>query len=42
MFQVIAIFSGWILIEQVIVFSIPFGLGETDFQKLLSGVLMGN
>ena len=41
MFQVIFIFSEWILIKQIIVFSTPFVLWETDFQKLLPGVLSG-
>ena len=41
MFQVTFIFSDLILIKQIIVFSTPFALGETDFQKLLSGVLSG-
>ena len=31
--QVIFIFSDWILIKRIIVFSTPFILGETDFQK---------
>ena len=39
MFQVIFIFSDWILIKQIIVFSTPFVLGETDFQKILPVVL---
>ena len=33
MLQVIFIFSDWILIKRIIVFSTPFILGETDFQK---------
>ena len=41
MFQVIFIFSDWILIKQIIVFSTPFVLAETDFQKFLPGVLNG-
>ena len=41
MFQVIFIFSDWILIKQIIVSSTPFVLGETDFQKILPGVLSG-
>ena len=41
MFQVIFIFSDWILIKQIIVSSTPFVLGETDFQKILLGVLSG-
>ena len=41
MFQVIFIFSDWILIKRIIVFSIPFVLGETDFQKILHEVLSG-
>ena len=40
-FQVIFIFSDWILIKQIIVSSIPFVLGETGFQKILPGVLSG-
>ena len=39
MFQVIFIFSDWILIKQIIVSSTPSVLAETDFQKLLPGVL---
>ena len=40
MFQVIFIFSDWILIKEIIVFSTAFVLGERDFQKiLLSGGL---
>ena len=38
MFQVIFIFSDWILIKQIIVSSTTFALGETDFQKILLGV----
>ena len=41
MFQVIFMFSDWILIKQIIVFSTPFCLGETDFQKILPRVLSG-
>ena len=41
LFQVIFIFSDWIFIKQIIVFSTSFALGETDFQKILSGVLIG-
>ena len=41
MFQVIFIFSDWILIKQIIVSSTPFVLGETDFQNIASGVLSG-
>ena len=41
MFQVNFIFSDWILIKQIIVSSDPFVLGETDFQKILTGVLSG-
>ena len=37
MFQVIFIFSDWILIEQII----ASVLGQTDFQKVLSLVLSG-
>ena len=40
-FQVIFIFSDWILIEQIIDSSTPFALGETDFEKILPGVLSG-
>ena len=39
MFQVIFIFSDWILIKQIIVSFTPFVLGETDFEKILPGVL---
>ena len=38
MFQVIFIFSDLILIKQIIVFSTPFCLGETDLQKILPGI----
>ena len=41
MFQVTLIFSDWILIKQIIVSSTLFVLGETDFQKILPGVLTG-
>ena len=41
MFQVIFMFSDWILIKQIIVFSSPFALWEKDFQKILPGVLSG-
>ena len=42
MFQVIFIFSAWILIKQIKVFSTHFCCwGETDFQKILVGVLSG-
>ena len=41
MFQVISRFSDWILINQTIVFSTPFVLRETDFQKILPGVGTG-
>ena len=41
MFQVIFIFSDWILIKKIIVSSTHFVLGETDFQKILPGVLSG-
>ena len=40
-FQIILIFSDWILIKQIIVSSTLFVLGETDFQKILPGVLSG-
>ena len=40
MFQVILIFSDYILIKRIIVSSTLFVLGETDFQKILPGVLM--
>ena len=39
MFQVIFIFSDWILIEQIMASSNRFVLGETDFQKIITGVL---
>ena len=39
--QAVFIFSDWILIKQIIVSSTPFILAETDFQKLLPGVLSG-
>ena len=41
MFQVIFIFFDWVLIEQIIASSTPSVLGETDFQKILHGVLSG-
>ena len=42
MFQVILIFSDWILIEeQIIASSTSSALGETDSQKVLPGVLSG-
>ena len=41
MFQVIFIFSDWILIKQIIPSSAPSALGETDFEKILPGVLSG-
>ena len=41
MFQVIFIFSDWIWIEQIIASSTSSVLGETDFQKILPGVLSG-
>ena len=41
MFQVILIFSDWILIKQIIVSSTLFAFGKTDFQKVLPGVLIG-
>ena len=41
MFQVMFIFSDGILIEQIIASSTPSVLGETDFQKILAGVLSG-
>ena len=41
MFQVILIFSDYILIKQIIVSSTLFILGETYFQKILPGVLIG-
>ena len=41
MFQVIFIFSDWILTDQIIAWSPPSVLGETDFQKTLPGVLSG-
>ena len=39
MFQVIFIFSDWMLIEQIMASSNRFVLGETDFQKIIPGVL---
>ena len=41
MFHVIFIFSDWILIEQIIASSTPSVLRETNFQKVLRGVLSG-
>ena len=41
MSQVNFIFSNCILIKLVIVFSTPLSMGETDFQKILLGVLSG-
>ena len=41
MLQVIFIFPDWVFLKQIIVFSIPFVLGETDFQKNLHEVLSG-
>ena len=41
MFQVIFIFSDWILREHIIAFSTPSDLGETDFEKILPGLLSG-
>ena len=41
MFQVISIFSHWILIKQIIVPFTLFVLGETDFPKILPEVLIG-
>ena len=41
MLQVIFIFFDWILIEKVIASSTLSVLGETDFQKILPGVLNG-
>ena len=41
MFQFVFMFSDWILIKQIKVSSTPFVLGETDFQKSLSGGLSG-
>ena len=41
MFQVNFIFSNCILIKLVLVFSTPLSMGETDFQKILLGVLSG-
>ena len=37
MFQVIFIFSDWILIEQIIA-STPYILGESDFLEILPGL----
>ena len=41
MFQFIFISFDWILIEQIIASSTPSLLRETDFKKLLPGVLSG-
>ena len=41
LFQVISTFSEWILVEQIIASSTPSILEETDFQKILPGVLSG-
>ena len=41
MFQVIFIFSDWILVGQIIVSSTTFVLGKTHVQKILPGVLNG-
>ena len=41
MFQVTFIFFDWIFIKQIIVFSTPFVLRETDFQNIPPGVLRG-
>ena len=41
MFQVIFIFSDRILIKKIIVSFTHFVFGETDFQKILPGVLSG-
>ena len=41
MFQVIFIFSDWILTDQIIASSTPSVLRETDSQKILPGVLSG-
>ena len=41
MFQVIFIFFDWILRKKIIVSSTHYVLGETDFQKILPGVLNG-
>ena len=41
MFQVIFIFSDRILIKKIIVSSTHFIFRETDFQKILPGVLSG-
>ena len=41
MFQVIFIFSDWILTDQIIASSTPSVLRETDSQKTLPGVLSG-
>ena len=41
MLQVNFIFSDWILIDKIIVSSTTSALGETDFQKILPGVLSG-
>ena len=39
--QIIQNINKLILIKQIIVSSTPFVLGETDFQKILPGVLSG-
>ena len=41
MFQVNLIFPNYILIKQIIVSFTLFVFGETDFQKILPGVLIG-
>ena len=41
MFRILLIFSDWILLKQIIVSSTTLFLGETDFQKILPGVLNG-
>ena len=39
--QIIQNVNKLILLKQIIVSSIPFVLGETNFQKILPGVLIG-
>ena len=42
MFQVILIFYDYILIKRIIVSFTLFAFGETDFTKILPGVLIGD
>ena len=41
MWQVIFKFSDSMLIKEIIIFSVPFCLGETGFQKIIHEVLSG-